>query len=194
MKRAATIVVVLMLAACSSLPPARGGGERPPGLTLELLKVDDTPTGQIEATLRLDNGSSRPFSFRGYSLQRPVGGTEVRHHLRWRSVVLAACGTGLMTVTLNPGQSTVLTVPLWVREPGRTYDVARVAIWDADGSFAVRSVPIRVHAGWAKPITLPAGSRTKISVAPYGATRRGTTISASFGTRAATASKSSTSM
>ena len=134
--RRPTALLLLLLAACVSHMTNRV----PEGLTLTLISAREDG-GQLVATLRLSNSSAQPFHYRAYSLQQlfPDGATEVRQSLRWAFAPLVGCGTGVQTVTLNPGTTVVVSTPVWYRWPDAVYRRVRVRISDADGRFVVRS-------------------------------------------------------
>lgn len=144
MGRANTLFLLLLLGGCAS----HLADSAPRGLTLTLLSARDDG-GQLVATLKLSNASDQPFHYRAYSREQlfPDGATEVRHGLRWVFVPLAGCGTGVQTVTLNPGESVVLRTRVWYRWPERVYRRVRVRISDAERGVVVRSAGFNVPPG-----------------------------------------------
>jgi len=146
MNRAATYLLVLLSVGCSSLPGARRGSIDP-NIALDVLSIDQDQEGAVTATLRLTNRSGRPFSYRGYSLEKPspLGTTEVWHRLRWRRLMFVDCGTGITTVSLLPGRSVDFPLRVWTRSNEReTFTKFRVAIWEDMGTRVARSRSFRV--------------------------------------------------
>jgi hypothetical protein len=134
--RRATGLLLVLLAACATA----GTKTLPQGLTLTLVSAREE-RGQLLATLKLSNSSSQPFHYRAYSLNHlfPASSTEVRRGLRWVFLPMPSCGFGVQTVTLNPGETVVVTTPVWYRWPNAVHRRVRVRIPDADGRFIVRS-------------------------------------------------------
>ena len=95
------------------------------------------------AKLELTNRSSQPFEYRGDSPDAPAFNvtTEVRKHLRWVTFPLVGCGTGIGSMTLPPGESTIVTVPVSNRDRETVYRRVRIIIAEAHGAYVVRSEP-----------------------------------------------------
>jgi hypothetical protein len=98
----------------------------------------------FEGTFELVNGSTQPFEYIGYSPENPepFGTTELRRWFHWVEVRISGCGTGLMPMTLQPGASVIVTMPLYIY--GGHGGHARARIVEASGAYTLRSAPFKI--------------------------------------------------
>ena len=138
MIRIAIVFLLTCLSGCACLSDGRASG----GVAMRVLSVDVSGRYPV-ATLRLINGSDRPFQYLGYTptILDPQVATEVRSSQGWLLVNTAFCDAGIGGYVLSPGESVVLTVDVRNHWNGHAYQTARIVLREASGDRVVHSPP-----------------------------------------------------